>query len=67
MNKTTQRRPCPRGGRMALESVAGCPWNGWPDVHGFGGRITVESVAGCRRNTQIGAETPINAGAALRN
>ncbi len=52
MNKTTQRRSCPRGGRMALESVAGCPWNGWPNVHGIGGRITVESVAECGRNTQ---------------
>jgi hypothetical protein len=21
--------------------VAGCPWNGWPDVHGIGGWIIV--------------------------
>ena len=52
MDKTTQRRPYPRGGRMAVESVAECPWNGWPNVHGIGGRITVESVAECDRNTQ---------------
>jgi hypothetical protein len=41
-----------RGGLLAEESVAGCPWNGWPNVHGIGGRITVESVAECGRNTQ---------------
>ena len=56
MDKTTQRRPYPRGGRMAVESVAECPWNGWPNVHGIGGRITVESVAECDRNTQPLAE-----------
>ncbi len=53
MNKTTPRRSCLRGGRMAVESVAGCPWNGWPNVHGIGGRITVESVTECDRNTRV--------------
>jgi len=27
MNKTTQRRLCPRGGRITAESVAGCRRN----------------------------------------
>jgi O-antigen polymerase len=30
------------GGRMLLESVAGCAWNGWPDGHGISGRMGVE-------------------------
>ncbi len=27
---------------MAVESVAGCSWNGWPNGHGISGRISVE-------------------------
>ena len=41
------RRPQPGGGRMAVESVAGSPWNRRPDQRGMGGRMAVESVAEC--------------------
>jgi hypothetical protein len=27
---------------MAVESVAGCAWNGWPDHRGMAGRMGVE-------------------------
>jgi len=27
---------------MAVESVAECGWNGWPDQRGIGGRMDVE-------------------------
>ena len=27
---------------MAVESVAGCPWNGWPNAHGISGRMSAE-------------------------
>ena len=30
---------------MAMESVAGCPWNGWPNAYGISGRMAVEWVA----------------------
>ena len=30
---------------MAVESVAGCLWNGWPDQRGISGRMGVESAA----------------------
>ena len=36
---------------MAVESVAGCCWNRWPDHRGMGGRMLMESVAGCAWNT----------------
>lgn len=29
---------------MAVESVAGCMWNGWPDQRGVGGRMAAESA-----------------------
>jgi hypothetical protein len=32
-------------GRMAVESVAGCAWNGWPDQRGIGGQMLMEWVA----------------------
>ena len=32
MNKTTQRRSCPRGGRMAVESVTECGRNTHPGI-----------------------------------
>lgn len=37
---------------MAVERVAGCLWNRWPDHRGMGGRMVMESVAGWARNTQ---------------
>ena len=37
---------------MAVESVAGSPWNGWPNQRGISGRMPVESVAGWAWNTQ---------------
>jgi len=46
------RRPLPGGGRMAVESVAGCPLNGWPNQRGISGRIIVESPAEWAWNTQ---------------
>ena len=39
---------------MAVERVAGCLWNRWPDHRGMGGRMVMESVAGWARNTQAG-------------
>jgi len=30
---------------MAVESVAECGWNGWPDQRGIGGRMDVEYAA----------------------
>ena len=38
---------------MAVERVAGCLWNRWPDHRGMGGRMVMESVAGWARNTHF--------------
>ena len=47
------RRPLPvGGGRMAVESVAECLWNGWPNQRGISGRMAVEWVAEWAWNTQ---------------
>jgi len=37
---------------MAVESVAGCAWNGWPDHRGIGGQMLMEWVAGWPWNPQ---------------
>lgn len=31
---------------MAVESVAGCAWNGWSDHRGIGGQMLMEWVVG---------------------
>ena len=38
---------------MAVESVAGSPWNRWSDAYGMGGQMTVESAGypGVKVNT----------------
>ena len=38
---------------MAVESVAGWPWNGWPDQRGITGRMGVEWVAEWAWNTHV--------------
>ena len=40
---------------MAVESVAGCTWNGWPDAHGIGGRMAAEYAL--RRHLEDLADT----------
>ncbi|MFH1036124.1 MAG: hypothetical protein V1806_16605, partial [Pseudomonadota bacterium] len=38
-------------GRLALESVADFPWNGWPASRGIAGRLAPESAAGMEKFT----------------
>ncbi len=38
---------------MAVESVAGCAWNGWSDHRGVGGQMLMEWVVGWPWNPQI--------------
>jgi hypothetical protein len=42
---------------MAVESVAGWPWNGWPDQRGISGRMRVEWVAEWAWNTHTSEST----------
>ncbi len=37
---------------MAVESVAGCAWNGWSDHRGIGGQMLMEWVVGWPWNPQ---------------
>ena len=50
MNKTTQRRPCPWGSRMAVESVARCRRNMQRGAAAFFEPVT---IASCLHNVAV--------------
>jgi len=43
---------------MAVESVAECPWNGWPNAHGISGRMSAEFAGQAGKQDRVVGSDP---------